>query len=440
MILDRLRDIVGERHVLTDPTVRAGHEVDWTGRFRGSTPAVVRPETTAEVVDIVRACAEAGVAVVPQGGNTGLVGGSVPLAGEIVLSLRRLDALGPVDELSGQVTVGAGVTLGGVQAHAAAAGWSAGIDLSARDSATIGGMVATNAGGNSFLRHGGMRDRLAGVEAVLGDGSVVSHLGGLPKDNTGYDLAGLLCGSEGTLGVVTAVRLRLVPPVRSTTTALCAVGGVDEALLAVRDLRRAGVVLEAAELLLDGGLQLVRRHLDLPQPVAVADAYLLLEWDGPVDALRVVARLGEVAVAEDAGRREALWRYREAHTEAVNALGVPHKFDVTLPLPALAAFVDDVQAVVGDATVVVWGHVADGNLHVNVVGPRPDDEAVDDAVLRLVVERSGSISAEHGIGTAKRQWLHLVRSEAEIAAFRAIKRALDPAGILNPNVLLPETS
>jgi FAD/FMN-containing dehydrogenase len=437
VILDRLRAVVGDAHVLTDPGVRAGHEVDWTGRFRGTTPAVVRPGSTDEVAAVVRACADDGVAVVPQGGNTGLVGGSVPLAGEVVLSLRRLDGLGPVDDLAGQVTVGAGATLAAVQAHVAGAGWSAGIDLSARDSATIGGMVATNAGGNSFLRHGGMRDRLAGVEAVLGDGSVVSHLGGLPKDNTGYDLAGLLCGSEGTLGVVTSVRLRLVPPPRTTTTALCAVAGIDEALVAVRDLRRAGVVLEAAELVLDAGLQLVRRHLDLPQPVAVAPAYLLLDWDGPVDALAAVDGLGDVAVAEDAGRREALWRYREAHTEAVNALGVPHKLDVTLPLPELAGFVDEVVAIV-EGTVVVWGHVADGNLHVNVVGPPPEDEAVDDAVLRLVVERGGSISAEHGIGTAKRRWLHLVRSEAEVAAFRAIKRALDPAGILNPNVLLPK--
>ena len=438
MIIERLRRVVGDAHVLTDPALRAGHEVDWTGRFRGSTPAVVRPGSVEEVADVVRACAEEGVAVVPQGGNTGLVGGSVPLAGEVVVSLRRLTSLGPVDDLAGQVTVGAGVTLGAVQGHVAAAGWSAGIDLAARDSATIGGMVATNAGGNSFLRHGAMRDRLAGVEAVLGDGTVVAHLGGLPKDNTGYDLAGLLCGSEGTLGLVTAARLRLVPPPRSTVTALCAVAGIDEALVAVRDLRRAGVVLEAAELVLDTGMQLVRRHLDLPQPVASAPAYVLLEWDGAVDALAAVEGLGEVVVAEDGARRVALWRYREAHTEAVNALGIPHKLDVTLPLAALAPFVDEVADAVGGVTVVVWGHVADGNLHVNVVGPPPEDESVDEAVLRLVVARGGSISAEHGIGTAKRRWLHLVRSDAEVAAFRAIKRALDPAGILNPNVLLPE--
>jgi FAD/FMN-containing dehydrogenase len=439
-LLAAVRSIVGDAHVLVDADLRAGHEVDWTGRVRGTTPAVVRPADTGEVAAVVRACAEAGAAVVPQGGNTGLVGGSVPLAGEVVLSTLRLTGSGPVDDLAGQVTVGAGVTLGALQAHVAPSGWEVGVDLAARDSATIGGMVATNAGGLAFLRHGGMRQQVAGVEAVLGDGTVVSHLGGLLKDNTGYDLAGLLCGSEGTLGIVTAVRLRLVPPTGPRTTALLAVGGVAQALAAVRDLRRAGVVLEAAELVLDDGMTLVCEHLGVARPLAAAPAYVLVEWSGPVEAL-AAAEVVDAVVADDAARRAALWRYREAHTEAVNALGVPHKLDVTLPLPELPAFVVDVRAAVRDvapgATVVLFGHVADGNVHVNVVGPPPDDDSVDDAVLRLVAERGGSISAEHGIGTAKRRWLHLARSDAEVAAFRAIKHALDPAGVLNPNVLLP---
>jgi FAD/FMN-containing dehydrogenase len=428
-VLDGLRELVGAEHVLVDADVRAGYEVDWTGRFRGATPAVVRPASVDEVAAVVAYCRAEGIAVVPQGGNTGLVGGSVPLDGEVVLSLRRLSSIGPVDDLAGQVTMGAGVTLGALQA-AVAPGWSAGLDLAARDSATIGGMVATNAGGTSFVRHGGMRARLAGIEAVLGDGSIVRHLGGLAKDNTGYDLAGLLCGSEGTLGVVTAARLQLVVPPRNVVTALCAVDGVEGALRAVRQLR-AAVPVDAAELVLDEGLQLVRTHLGLPQPVTAAPAYLVLEWDGAVEALRSVEVLDAV-VAEDEGRRQALWRYRDAQTEAVNAVGVPHKFDVTLPPPGLARFVDEVRTL-GSGTTIVFGHVADGNLHVNVLG----DDDVDDDVLRLVAGYGGSISAEHGIGTAKKRWLHLVRSEAEIAAFRAIKRALDPAGILNPNVLLP---
>lgn len=281
---------------------------------------------------------------------------------------------------------------------------------------------------------------MAGVEAVLGDGSVVSHLGGLLKDNTGYDLGSLLCGSEGTLAVVTAVRLRLVSPPRDRVVALLAVDGAAAALAAVRDLRRAGVVLDAAELFLDAGMAMVCAHLGVPRPLAAASAYLLVEWEGDAEDLAALAVVDAV-VADDTGRREALWRYREAHTEAVNALGIPHKLDVTLPLSALAAFVDEVPAVIEavapGATVVQFGHVADGNIHVNVVGPASDDDAVDDAVFRLVAERGGSISAEHGIGTAKKRWLHLARSEAELVAYRAVKRALDPAGILNPNVLLP---
>ena len=439
-LLAELRSIVGDAHVLVDADVRAGHEVDWTGRFVGSTPAVVRPGSTDEVAGVVRACADRSCALVPQGGNTGLVGGSVPLAGELVLSTQRLRSVGPVDDLAGQVTVGAGVTLGALQAHVAASGWEVGVDLAARDSATIGGMVATNAGGLAFVRHGGMREQVVGVEAVLGDGSVVSHLGGLLKDNTGYDLAALLCGSEGTLGVVTAVRLRLVPPTGDRVTALVAVAGVASALGVVRDLRRSGVVLEAAELFLDEGMALVCGHLGIGRPVAAAPAYLLVEWAGPVDVL-AAADVVDAVVAEDAGRRASLWRYREAHTEAVNALGVPHKLDVTLPLAELSSFVDDVRAAVTavapGATVVLFGHVADGNVHVNVVGPPPDDETVDDTVLRLVAERGGSISAEHGIGTAKKHWLHLARSDAELAAFRSLKAALDPKGILHPNVLLP---
>ena len=439
-LLERLRAIVGPAHVLTEPDVRAGYEVDWTGRFRGTTPAVVRPGSTDEVAAVVGLCAGDGVALVPQGGNTGLVGGGVPLAGEVVLSTRRLRRLEPVDDLAGQVTVGAGSTLGEVQAHAAAAGWAVGVDLAARDSATVGGMVATNAGGLAFLRHGGMRAQVAGVEAVLGDGSVVSHLGGLLKDNTGYDLAGLLCGSEGTLAIVTAVRLRLVPPAREQVVALLGVDGVAGALAAVRHLRRAGVVLDAAEVFLDAGMELVCAHLGVARPLAPAAAYLLVEWEGAAEDLAALDVVDAV-VADDAGRRAALWRYREAHTDAVNALGVPHKLDVTLPLAALATFVDDVagvvEAVAPGSTVVQFGHVADGNIHVNVVGPAPDDDAVDDAVLRLVAERGGSISAEHGIGTAKKRWLHLARSESELAAYRSLKRALDPAGILNPNVLLP---
>src|SRR2546423_3672422 len=220
MLQSQLIEAIGPEAVLTDPDVVAGYETDWTGRFRGRARLVVRPASRDQVVSVLRLCSAAGAAVVPQGGNTGLVGGGVPRDGEVVLSLARLDSLGPVDRLAGQVTVGAGATLSAVQRHAAAAGFEFAVDLAARDSATIGGMVNTNAGGLKVLRYGSMRAQVAGLEAVLADGRVISRLGGLPKDSTGYDLVGALVGSEGTLAVVTSVRLRLVALARRQVTAL----------------------------------------------------------------------------------------------------------------------------------------------------------------------------------------------------------------------------
>jgi FAD/FMN-containing dehydrogenase len=422
-VIDDLRAVVGASHVLVDDDVRAGYEVDWTGRFSGRTPCVVRPGSVDEVAAVVAVCAAAGVAVVPQGGNTGLVGGGVPLAGEVVLSLRRLSSIAPVDERASQVTVGAGAVLGDVQAAAAAAGLRFGVDLSARDSATIGGMVATNAGGLHHIRHGSMRANVVGLEAVLADGSIVSRLSGLTKDNTGPDLSALLCGSEGTLGIVTAARLRLVPRARDVVTAVVAMASVARAVETVARLRQH-VVLDAAEV-----------WLDMPSPVESAVS-LLVEWEGAVDALAVLGDVDAV-VADDEPRRRDLWSYRERITEAINAVGVPHKLDVTLPAAEIASFCDEVRSVCVPHRLFLFGHVGDGNIHVNVVGPDADDLAVDDAVLHLVASKGGSISAEHGIGTAKKRWLHLSRSDAEIAALRAIKQALDPKGILNPNVLLP---
>ncbi|HLH27885.1 MAG TPA: FAD-binding oxidoreductase, partial [Acidimicrobiales bacterium] len=248
-LVGRLRDVVGDG-VATDPEVCAAFARDWTGRFCGTTPAVVRPRSTAEVAGVLEVCRDTGVPLVPQGGNTGLVGGGVPLGGEVVLSLRRLDRLDEVDRLAGQVTAGAGVTVGRLHDAAGAAGWGYGVDLSSRDSATVGGTIATNAGGIHMVRHGGTRAQVLGVEAVLGTGSVVSHLGGLVKDNTGYDLPGLMCGSEGTLGVVTAARLRLVPALSARTAAIAAFGSVEAAVGAAAELRRSLPTLEACELFL----------------------------------------------------------------------------------------------------------------------------------------------------------------------------------------------
>lgn len=447
MNVDALRSIVGPAHVLTEPSMVGGYVTDWTGRFVGSTPAVVRPGTVDEVSAVVSWGAEEGIAIVPQGGNTGLVGGSVPLAGEVVLSLARLAAVGDMDAVGGQVTAGAGATIASVQAAARAAGWDYGVDWAARDTATVGGSIATNAGGSKVARHGDTRAQVIGIEAVLGDGSVVSHLDGLVKDNTGYHLPSLLCGSEGTLGIVTAARLRLVPHHAERVVALAGYAGVDAALAACGQLRREVPSLEAVELFFADGLDLVCRTFGLAPPLPTrAAAYLVVECADRVDVSDAlgVALDGlalDVAVGTSVAARAALWRYREAHTEAINQIGPPHKLDVTLPAPMLSRFVDDVRGrvtgVVPGATVWLFGHAADGNLHVNVTGVEPGDERVDDVVLTMVSEMGGSISAEHGIGTAKKRWLHLSRSPAEIDAMRAIKRALDPHGILNPNALLP---
>jgi FAD/FMN-containing dehydrogenase len=389
--------------------------------------------------------------VVPQGGNTGLVGGSVPppdVAGAAaVLSLVRLTDLGPVDMAAGQVTVGAGVTLANLQGHVAGSGLAFAVDLGARDTATIGGMVATNAGGIHVIRYGGMRAQVMGLEAVLADGSVVTRLDGLVKDNTGYDLSQLLIGSEGTLAIVTRARLRLVPALPARYAALMGLPDTESVVELVARLRKVAPSLEAAEIFYPEGLELVMAHAGLPAPFPRPwGAYLLAECAGPddsvLDELATVAEdLGHeaAAVGLDGPGRQRLWAYRERHTEAVNSLGVPHKMDVTLPIGKLARFETEVREVVGRAapssTLFLWGHVGDGNLHVNVVGPDPDDNAVDDAVLQLVAHFGGSISAEHGIGRAKAGWLSLTRSTAEIEAMRAIKRALDPSGFLNPGVL-----
>ncbi len=451
-LLSQLGSVVGPDHVVTNPDVIAGYCVDWTQRFQGATAAVVRPASTVEVAAVVAICRRYGASLVPQGGNTGLVGGSVPLAGELVLSLRRLSGIEDVDERVGQLTAGAGTAIAAVQQAAEAAGWAYGVDFASRDTATLGGTIATNAGGLRVIRYGDTRAQVLGIEAVLGDGSVVSHLGGLVRDNSGYHLPSLFCGSEGTLGVVTAARLRLVPRAWERVVALVAFDTIEAAAVAATELRHHVRTLEAAELFLASGLDLVCRVEHLPHPFPSAHAAFLLaeaaadrspvdDFTAAVDSLEGVA---DVVVAGEQWRREELWHFREGHPTAINTVGTPHKLDVALPPPRLGEFLQRVPGAVATvapaASTWLFGHAADGSVHVNVTGVPSDEHPVDDAVLRLATELGGTISAEHGIGTAKRAYLDLNRSPAELAAFRALKRALDPDGVLNPNVLLPEST
>jgi FAD/FMN-containing dehydrogenase len=436
-LASELRRIVGATHVLAG---EARFERDVTGRFGGQAAAVVRPASVDEVAAVLAACGAAGVAVVPQGGNTGLVGGGVPRGGEVVLSLSRLVEIGPVDAVARQVTVGAGVTPTALSGALRGTGLALGVDFAARDAATIGGMAATDAGGAQVLRHGTMRARVAGLEAVLADGRILRRLSGLVKDNAGYDLPALLVGSEGTLAVITAIRLALVEAPARLVTALLGADSMATAVELVSAARGAIPDLLAAEVFDAPGMALVREHLRLPHPLTSEHpVYVLLETGGDVEQLAAaIGDVGDVAVADDTARREALWRYREALNPAVNAAGVPHKLDVSVPIGAMAAFAatarEAVQALGGRP--ILWGHLGDGNLHVNALGLEPHDERVDEVVLALVAEHGGSISAEHGIGVAKRRFLGLTRSPEEVAAMTAVKRALDPAGTLNPGVLL----
>ncbi len=446
-LLDALRAAVGPEHVLTEADLTGSYETDWTRRFTGRAACVVRPADTAQVAEVVRTCAEHAVTLVLQGGNTGLVGAGVPAGGEVLLSLARLTSLDDVDVDAGQVTVGAGVTLAAIQAHARAAGLDFGVDLAARDSATAGGLAATNAGGIRVLRYGSMDAQVAGLEAVLADGSVLTRLTGLAKDNTGYDLVRLLVGSEGTLGVITRLRLRLVPQLRERAVALVAVDGVPGALSVLRQLKPLLPDLSAAELFLADGLDLVCSKLGMSRPFPEQHpAYLVVECAGAVDptdqmvdALSEVDGLLDATVAKDAPTRRALWDYREKHTEAISLAGVPVKLDVCLPLGALTEFVDGLPAAVEQvapgARVVLFGHLNEGNLHVNVLDTGEAGDAVTTVVLERVAAYAGSISSEHGVGRSKAAYLGLSRSPVEVAVMRSVKQALDPRGLLSPGVL-----
>ncbi len=442
LLVSALRDVVGAAHVLVDADVRATYETDWLGQTHGTTPAVVRPGSAQEVAAVLGVCAAAGVAVVPQGGNTGLVGGSVPRGGAVLLSMQRCSSLSTVDTLSMQVTAGAGVTIEHLQQHARAAGLDFAVDWGARATATVGGAVNTNAGGSRVVRFGTMRAQVMGLQAVFADGSIVTQLEGLPKETAGPHLPSLLVGSEGTLAVVTAARLRLVPWFRATAAALVACDSLVDAVSLLPQLRQLPN-LDAVELLMPEALAIACKFLDVRPPVAPssAGAFVMVDCAAHHDPTDELASLlaNERGVLAVGLQRDLLYRIRDHVTIAIGALGVPLKLDVAVPVQHLDRLVRRVTAAVpGDARLVIFGHLAEGNLHVNVLGAGEAAPLLRERVLEAAIELGGTISAEHGIGVAKADWLERLKGPAAYAALRAIKSALDPTNLLNPGVLYPD--
>ena len=459
--LDALKAAVGPQGWSDDAERIAPHLTEWRGAWRGETPLMVTPGSTAEVAAAVKVCAAHGIAITPQGGNTGLVGGQIP-QGEVLLSLKRMRAVRAVSPLEDVMVLEAGLTLLEAQEVAAAAGRLFPLSLAAEGTATVGGVISTNAGGTAVLRYGVARDLVLGLEAVLADGSVFHGLKRLRKDNTGYDLKQLLIGAEGTLGIVTAAALKLFPVMRSRATAIVGLETVEAALelLAVAKAETGGGV-EAFELMGRQGLDLVLAHIpDTREPMETRAPWsVLIELVSgePEAAERSMQRLLEAAfegglvvdaaVAQSEGQAAQFWRLREDMSAAQKAAGGGWKHDVSLPLTEVAGFIEETDAALKAAhpgvRLVTFGHLGDGNLHYNVVPPVDADPAAFAArrdegariVHDRVAAREGSISAEHGLGVLKTDEALRYKDPAQVAVMRAVRQALDPQRIMNPRVL-----
>jgi FAD/FMN-containing dehydrogenase len=460
-LLAQLRGLVGQTNVLQGDGLDA-FEVDWRKRYRGRALAVVRPGSTEEVAAVVRACAAARISLVPQGGNTGLVGGGIPddSGQQVLIHLGRMNRIREIDADNLTLTAEAGCVLQVVQQAADDRGFLFPLSLAAEGSCTIGGNLATNAGGTQVLRYGNARELCLGLELVTPQGDVWHGLTGLRKNNTGYDLRDLIIGSEGTLGIITAATLKLFPKPSAVVTALASCESVGDAV-ALLNLARArlGAGLTGFELMERFALTLVERHFpQLPRPLPQAPWTVLLELAGTeaddiererlsavLEAALEQALISDAVVAESIAQSRALWHLRESIPLAQSEEGLNIKHDIALPVSAIAAFVPDMgerleQAAPG-ARVVCFGHLGDGNLHYNLQAPEgvpaaqflTQHEAHINALVYDGVQRlGGSISAEHGIGQLKRHELAQRGAPVALAMMKAIKSALDPAGVMNP--------
>jgi len=462
-VLARFAAIVGEKYAITDAQAQAPYVTEMRDLYRGRTPMVLRPSSTAEVARILRLANETATPIVPQGGNTGLVGGQTPLSGEIVLSLTRLDRIREVDAASNTITCEAGVTLQRAREAAAAVDRLYPQLLPSEGTCTIGGNLSTNAGGTAALAYGVARSHALGVEVVLADGRVLDNLNKLKKDNTGYDLKNLFIGAEGTLGVITAAVLRLVPRPRAVETAFVAVSS-PQAALALLDIaaEHAGAGVTSFELMPRDGVEMVLRHgAGCRDPLAAPHPwYVLIELSSQsTSGLRAVMEdvltqgydhslVADAAIADSLEQAKAFWRVRELFGEVQRYEGGSIKHDVSVPVAAVPAFIAEanaaVAATVPGARPIPFGHLGDGNVHYNVSQPPGADKAgflqrwsdVNAAVFAVVAKYGGSISAEHGIGAMKRDLLPTVKDPVALEMMRALKRLFDPKGILNPGKVL----
>ncbi len=463
--LDALRACVGAEQVLVDGDLSAW-EQDWRKRWRGKAGAVVRPASAEQVAAVVKACINHGLSLVPQGGNTGLVGGGVPdtSGSQVLLSLARLNRVRAIDAANLTITAEAGCILQAVQEAAAAQGLMFPLSLAAEGSCTLGGNLATNAGGTQVLRYGNARDLCLGLEVVTAEGELWSGLTGLRKDNTGYDLRDLYVGSEGTLGIITAATMKLVPQPAAITTAFAAVGGMSQAVELLNLARtRLGAGLTGFEVMGRFALDLVARHFPtLPRPLPDAPWTVLLEQsdnEGEAQAReRFEALLGQAiesglvsdaVVAESVAQSRGLWHVRESIPLAQSEEGPNIKHDISVPVSAIPAFVEATDAALErrfpGVRLVDFGHLGDGNLHYNVQAPAGHDAAtflaeheheVNGIVYDAVCAHGGSISAEHGVGVLKRDELVERKSPVALDLMRRIKRALDPHNRMNPGRVL----